>query len=266
MNAKLPGLLTLLVAGFLASSAFGQLDQLLTPITTETSPVVETATGIQPTRAKAQTYSLGADAFVTELERELSTRLSLNGELKLTLAQPWKDLKLPAANFAIAITEAPGNGISGTFTTRVKITSNGATITELQVSLRAQLWQDVWTAASRLERGQALDPSLLSTTRVDSLRERQPPLLTDVDPSTLEVTQTVNASRPLTRRDVIARPLIRKGRVVEVVAQQGQLAITMKALALESGAGGDLIKLRNIESRKEFSGQILNENRVQVHF
>ena len=47
---------------------------------------------------------------------------------------------------------------------------------------------------------------------------------------------------------------------------QLMLAISMKALAMENGAKGDLIKLRNLESRKEFSGQILNENRVQIHF
>jgi flagellar basal body P-ring formation protein FlgA len=59
---------------------------------------------------------------------------------------------------------------------------------------------------------------------------------------------------------------VRRGQIVEVVAKHGQLAISMKALALESGASGSLIKLRNLESRKEFSGQILNENKVQVHF
>ena len=62
------------------------------------------------------------------------------------------------------------------------------------------------------------------------------------------------------------RPVIRKGQVVEVVAQQGLLAISMKALALESGAAGDLIKLRNLESRREINGQIINESKVQIHF
>ena len=253
--------LPLLAAGFLTSSVFGQLDRLLTPIAAET-PVSEKET----IRTKGPSYVLGAEAFVSELERELSARLSLNGELKLTLAQPWKELKLPAADFAVIIVEAPASGVAGTFVVRAKITSSGEKVTDLPVSLRAQLWQEVWTASSRLERGQPLDRSLLSTTRVDSLRERQPLLLAEIDPANLEVAQTITASRALTRRDVIARPLIRKGRVVEVIAQQGQLAITMKALALESGASGDLIKLRNIESRKEFSGQILDENKVQVHF
>ena len=256
----------LLASGMLASTVFGQLDRLLAPIPVETPTGGSRAIPISANRINGPTYVLGAEAFITELEKELGARLSLNGELKLTLAQPWKDLKLPAADFAVTIVEAPASGVAGTFIVRTKITSSGETVADLQVSLRAQLWQEVWTASSRLERGQPLDRSLLSTTRVDSLRERQPPLLTDVDPANFEVAQTITASRALTRRDVIPRPLIRKGRVVEVIAQQGQLAISMKALALESGASGDLIKLRNIESRKEFSGQILDENKVQVHF
>ncbi len=245
----------------LTVSAGAQIDRLLAPVS---------VSGILTTSARpavaSVAHTLGADAFVAEIEKELATRLSLKGELKLTLTQPWKVLKLPAADFAVVISETPAAGINGTFLVRTKIISGGEIVTDMQVCLRAQLWQEVWTAASRLERGQALDRSLLSTAKVDVLREQQPPLLSDADPSTLEIAQTVNASRALTRRDVIARPLIRRGQVVEVVARQGMLAISMKALALESGAGGELIKLRNLESRKEFSGQILNESKVQVHF
>lgn len=247
----------------LANTSFAQLDNLLTPVGDQGA--IE-ATGRTASRAKAASFVLGAEPFVAQLEKELSERLKLTGDLKLALAQPWKELKLPAADFAIVVMETPASGIAGTFTVRTKVMSGGETVAEIQVALRAQLWQEVWTAASRLERGQALDRSLLGTARVDSLRETQPPLLAEVDPASLEVAQNISASRPLTRRDVIARPLIRKGRVVEVIAQQGQMAISMKALALESGASGDLIKLRNIESRKEFSGQILNENKVEVHF
>jgi flagella basal body P-ring formation protein FlgA len=78
--------------------------------------------------------------------------------------------------------------------------------------------------------------------------------------------QSLPAGRPLTRRDVIERPVVRKGQLVEVVAQQGALNLSMKALALESGAAGDLIKLRNLESRREFCGQVLHESKVQVQF
>ena len=262
MSTARHGLLTIAAIVLLAGPANGQLDQLLAPAAS--APESPARTPAKNTGAPA--YVLGADAFVAEIEKELSARLSLNGELKLTLAQPWKALKLPASDFAVVISETPSSGIAGTFIVHAKVTSGGELVSDFQVSLRAQLWQEVWTAASRLERGQPLDRSLLTTTKVDVLREHQPQLLADTDPSTLEVAQTVGASRPLTKRDVIERPLVRRGQVVEVVAQQGLLAISMKGLALESGARGELIKLRNLESRREFSAQILNENKVQVHF
>jgi flagella basal body P-ring formation protein FlgA len=44
------------------------------------------------------------------------------------------------------------------------------------------------------------------------------------------------------------------------------LQITMKALALENGARGDTVTLRNPESQKNFAATVVDENRVQVRF
>ena len=264
MRTALYGIFSLCAVTLLTTTVSAQIDRLLVPVSAQT--VQETPTRVAAPRKGAASHTLGADAFLAEAERELSAHLSLKGELKLTLAQPWKVLKLPAEDFTVAIPEIPTGGITGTFLLRAKIMSGGDLVSDVQVSVRAQLLQDVWTATSRLERGQALDRSLLATSKVDVLREGQPQLLAEVDPTTLEIAQTVNASRPLSRRDVIERPLVRRGQVVEVVGRQGMLAISMKALAMENGAKGELIKLRNLESRKEFSGQILNENKVQIHF
>jgi flagella basal body P-ring formation protein FlgA len=40
----------------------------------------------------------------------------------------------------------------------------------------------------------------------------------------------------------------------------------MKALAMENGAQGDVVTVRNPESRKDFAAQVIDENRVQVRF
>jgi len=253
----------------LNASAFAQLDSLLAPLGQPPALRASEARGVrgsEPATAAEARATLGGDAFLAELEKELTARMSVTGELKLSLTRPWQPVKLPAQDFAIAVTELPIGGLSGTFFVRVKVSSGGEMVGEWQVPLRAQLWQEGWVASSRLDRGQALDRSLLAAQKVDVLRERQPLISAETDPSLLDLTTSVAAGRPLTRRDVAARPVIRKGQVVEVVAQQGLLAISMKALALESGAAGDLIKLRNLESRREINGQIINENKVQIHF
>jgi flagella basal body P-ring formation protein FlgA len=40
----------------------------------------------------------------------------------------------------------------------------------------------------------------------------------------------------------------------------------MRAMALEGGAAGTVIRVKNLDSNKEFVGQVINENQVQVRF
>jgi flagella basal body P-ring formation protein FlgA len=261
MNRRLLSGFVALLAG--AGVAPAQLDRLLAPIDSTVAPTV---VALPSSPGVAAGNILTAERLTAELEKELSARLSVTGELKLTLGRPWEPVRLPGDDLFLAVTELPVGGVSGAFFVRVKASSGGAVIAEWQIPLRAQLWQEVWVAATRLERGQALDRPLLGVQKVDVLRERAPLISADADPSNFEITQSIPAGRALTRRDVVDRPVVRKGQVVEVVAQEGLLAVTMKALALESGAVGDLIKLRNLDSRKEFSAQVLHESKVQVHF
>jgi flagella basal body P-ring formation protein FlgA len=76
----------------------------------------------------------------------------------------------------------------------------------------------------------------------------------------------VTAGRVLTWRDVVRRALVRKGALVEVAAIDGALTVTLKALAMQSGAAGDLVMVRNLESKKDITAQVVAENRVQVRF
>jgi flagella basal body P-ring formation protein FlgA len=149
---------------------------------------------------------------------------------------------------------------------RCKLTSNGQSLGEFQIPLRAELWREVWVADGRLDRGQAVDRSFVSAQKVDVLREHESLLTSDTDPTAFDVAQSVAPGRPLTRRDVSERPVIHKGEVVDVIARQGAFAIRMKALALENGITRDLIKMRNLESHRDFTAQVINENQVEVHF
>lgn len=256
-------LLFLLLPLTCAAFAAGPLDRILSPLPKEAVP-----SGIPPRAAAPahSVHSLSADALVAELERQAAMHFAADGELKLSLARVWPALRLPEADWVLTVTEWPASGLASTLLVRVKVVSGSETIIEGQLPLRAQLWRDVWFAANPLERGQSLDRPMLTTQKADILRERIPIVSADIDPTTLEITQSVAAGKMLTRRDVAVRPLVRKGQVVNVFAKTGQLGVQMKALAMENGAAGDLIKLQNLESKKEFNGQVTHESKVQVHF
>ncbi len=58
--------------------------------------------------------------------------------------------------------------------------------------------------------------------------------------------------------------LVEQGAPVQVEFVAGALTITAAAVALQSGAAGDLVKVRNIDSGKTFSGVVMNDGSVRV--
>ncbi len=256
--------------GVLAVAADAQLAALLEPVILTnglaqiSEPNLERV--VKRLQVEAGRHSLDGETLLREVAKELALRFGVNGELKLSFVRPWTAVPMPANDFSVTITDAPPDGLASSFNVRVKVVSAAESVGEWPLAVRAQLLQDMWAANGRIERGQPLDRSMLTVQKVDVLRDRQAFLSADLDPSTFDTAQPITAPRLLTRRDLSERPIVRKGQMVEVVAKQGLLAITMKALALEAGATGSLIKLRNVQSLKEFTGQIINENKVQVQF
>jgi flagella basal body P-ring formation protein FlgA len=100
---------------------------------------------------------------------------------------------------------------------------------------------------------------------VDAFRERDV-LPASAGDSSFIFSRGIGAGRTLTWRDIVRRPLVKKGELVEVSASSGSLLVTMKALAMESGARGETISVRNPESQKNFAAIVVDEKRVQVRF
>jgi flagella basal body P-ring formation protein FlgA len=147
-----------------------------------------------------------------------------------------------------------------------RIDAADSPIGEWQTILRAQLWKTVWVATRRLDRGTQLDQSLCSVQSVDVLRERQSLVPAETDLSLYEMAQTLSQERPLAWRDIVTRPLVRKGQMVEVVAIDGTLHISMKGLALANAGQGEAVLVRNLDSKSNITARVVSANTVQVEF
>jgi flagella basal body P-ring formation protein FlgA len=204
------------------------------------------------------------DACVAALSRELSAHFNLEGDLQLELLRAWTPPALVANDWQVAITEYPSVA-SSAMMVRCRLLADGATAAELTLTLRAALWRDAWVTRQPVTTGATFDPAVLEARRIDLFRERDA-LPAAVGDQTFVFTRGVNTGRVITWRDIARRPLVKKGDMVEVSAFDGNLAISMKALALQSGAQGEAVTLRNLESRKDFTAFVIDENRVQVRF
>jgi flagella basal body P-ring formation protein FlgA len=57
---------------------------------------------------------------------------------------------------------------------------------------------------------------------------------------------------------------MRRGKIVDAVVQEGAVTISMKAEVLEDGLPGQLIRARNLKSKREFRGKVQNEETITV--
>lgn len=198
------------------------------------------------------------------LTRAIAAHFNLEGELQLEFIRPWAPPARVAAVWELNVLEFPAVPTSSMMV-RCRMVADAAPVGDLSVVVRAQLWREVWATRQPLTTGSTFDPAALEVRRVDLLRERDA-LPAAVGDRSFVFARGVPAGRMLTWRDIARRPLVRKGELVEVAAVEGPLVVTMKATAMENGAQGDTVTVRNPQTRKDFAAMVVAENRVQVRF
>jgi flagella basal body P-ring formation protein FlgA len=207
---------------------------------------------------------LSREEFIAAITRDLTGHFRLEGELQLELLRPWSAPEKTAAAWETVLLEYPATA-SSSMLLRCRTLGDGVPAGDFSLVVRATLWRDAWAARQPLALGAAFDASLLDARRVDFLRERDVLPVSAGDRSFI-IGRAVSAGRVLTWRDITRRPLVRKGETVEVSASYGQLLVTLKGVALENGAQGDSVIIRNPDSRKDFTATVIDENHVQVRF
>ncbi len=224
------------------------------------------ACGLTAARAQtAETLSpLDRETLIASLTSDLIAHFNLEGELQLELIRNWNPPKRTASTWIVTISEHPALP-AATMMMRCRILADGELVAEESLIVRANLWRDGWVTRQPVATGETFEPSALEVRRVDQFRDREV-LPATVGDRAFVYTRAVSAGRLLTWRDVTRRPLVRKGDLVEVTASDGPLLVTMKALALQNGAAGDIVTVRNPESRRDFSALVVDENHVKVRF
>ena len=205
-----------------------------------------------------------SDQLMAEMSRLVAAHYKVDGDWVLEPQRPWTPPALEAQTWQLAVTEfpeAPGENMLVHF----RLLADGVQVEDTSLLLRASLWRAAWFARQPLTAHAVFNPADLDARRIDALRVRDALPATAGD-DTYSLVRDVPADGLLTWHDIARRPLVRRGDVVDVTASEGTLFVSMKALAMESGARGDLITVRNLDSHKDISALVVSDNRVEVHF
>lgn len=263
------------LAILLASAAAhaGDLDSILTPLayapakSPAQSASADSDGGPSVVTGQGGDYQIGQKAVLGALQRELAARYQAEGDLHIEFSQPWSPVGVRnAKDWNLAITQAPAGGLSQVFPVSFRIEAGGKVLGSYRENLNAKLLAPVWTATRRLDRGTPLDASSCTLKTIDTLAAGAPYLPPTADLSVYEASQTLQEGQPVTARDVSLRPLVRKNQLVDVIVNEGSLQISMKGIALGTAGAGEMVSVRNIDSKKDFQAQVVSPNTVQVRF
>ena len=186
------------------------------------------------------------------------------GELELRLVRPWTAITIPDEPFVLNFLDLPANGVGPNMMFRFELRHGRESLGTWQLSGQARIWRETWVARSALRRGQLLSEADLRKERKDVLILRDTLSASSLMGSSLELTENIQEGAPLLSRSVKIRPSIRRGELVEAILQDGALSVSLRVEVLEDGLPGQLVRIRNPQSKRELRGKVQNEQTILI--
>ena len=211
---------------------------------------------------------LVTEAVLKELLTETLQRdfVKDRGELEVRFNRAWNPLVVPDEPLSIKVTELPTSGVSASFICRFEMIAGDEMVGTYQQPLSAKVWKEIFVARSNLTRGQTLRDADIGLERRDTLNNRDYLTALPLEDPHVEFRENVPAGTQITARTLRMRAVIKRGRMVDAIARDDALTISVKAEALEDGVPGQLVRVRNVRSKREFKGKVQDEQTVLVAF
>ncbi len=215
------------------------------------------------TNATKTLTEAGAIAMLTESLQ--ADYVKDRGELELIFTQPWVASEVPNQSLRVRILEMPTEGVTPAFIVRFQLcTPDGTTVGTWQESMKAHVWRNVWVAHSDLQRGEDIAGADVARERRDVLGIHESLAEFTAGDTALELVQPVQAGAPLLARELKPRSVVHRGELADALLQNGALSISLKVEVLEDGAPGQVVRVRNPESKRDFTGKVADDKTIMV--
>jgi len=185
-------------------------------------------------------------------------------EWELRFSRPWTPVSVPDEPLKAEVVEPALDRITSSSILRFELRAGRRLAGAWQVPVQARLWRDVLVAQANLQRGLPLKEAPLARERRDVLALRDP--LGELPPNAAacEVAEGVPAGSPLLARAVRLRPVVFRGQIADAVVRDGAMMISLKVEVLEEGVPGQVVRVRNSQSRRELRGKVQDEHTITI--
>lgn len=194
------------------------------------------------------------------IERELR---SLGGDIELREISYREDVLVPSAD--LTVTAKPFRQSAGAQVGfSIEVQSEGSEPQRFSVYATIDQWAEVPVAARPLARGSVVSAEDVVTARMNVRGIPKDSARSERDIVGLEVGADVGFGEMFRRGKLVVPPVITPGSRVTLIYREGALEASATGVAVDAGAYGDVIRVRNESSKRLVSGTVLEPGVVGV--
>lgn len=173
---------------------------------------------------------------------------------------------IPAGEISYTVLNQIHPQYLGSKTLSVMINVDGVPEQKVKMHGILNLYDDVVVTSHRLRHNTIIgeDDLTISRRKVTGFAHQIIPTIPDA--VGLKTTKTLGGGAVLLTRYVQKQSLVHRGDMVTILATNGQLKITTQGVAKTKGAEGDIIKIKNLSSRRIISARVIDQGLVEVEF
>ncbi len=185
-------------------------------------------------------------------------------ELELKLSRPWTLIKTSITNGNFKLIDGPGKTILPTMLVKFEWRGETNSLGPWQVVVYAKLWKNVIAAARPLVRGTVLTQDDITYCKRDILQLRE--WLTELPSSSseIELVENIAQGQLIYPRSIRVKPILKRGQLADALHIDGALRISLKVEVLEDGAPGQIVKIKNPQTKRELRGKVLNDGTISI--
>ncbi len=177
-----------------------------------------------------------------------------------------EDLALPEGALRWDIRDNGSNDYLGNISATLTFYVDNNRIRRVPVSGRISITREVLQAARNIKRGDVIAKKDLEVVQETTMRRHGEALVNKEEAVGKQAARSIRAGSTLTAAMVEYPPVVERGNPVLILAENESLRITTRGEALEDGHTGEIIRVRNLQSGKEFSSIVTGPGWVAVEF
>jgi flagellar basal body P-ring formation protein FlgA len=176
------------------------------------------------------------------------------------------DLPVPPGKATFQVTAPLHTDWLGPVPFSVQVLVDGQPARKITAPATIEVWSNVVVAIKPLGKFQPIQADDILVKRMNLARTPANVIMAADQVLGRRTNRNIAANTLLRTDQVEMPPVVKRGDLVEVIAESPVLKISTKAIARQNGAVGDRIPVMNLRSKKIIYAQVVNKQTVMVEF